>query len=67
MMTGPATDERQGMNLGIELDTFNIGILFDGVPIATGHFKGGYLELGGKVFDLATFGDVLQLVPALNS
>ena len=62
-----ATEERKGMDLGIELDAFNVGILLDGIPIATGHFEGRYLQLGGKVLDLAFLGDLLQVFLALNT
>ena len=54
------------MDLGVELDAFNVGILLDGIPIATGHFEGRYLQLGGKVLDLAFLGDLLQFFLALN-
>ena len=67
MMTGPATDEGEGMDLGIELDALDVGVVLDGDPLATLYFQGGNLALGGKVLDLAVLGDLLEVLLALKT
>ena len=67
MMTGPATDEGEGIDLGIELDALDVGVVLDGDPLATLYFQGGNLALGGKVLDLAVLGDLLEVLLALKT
>lgn len=70
MLTGgllviSTTEVRKGVNFSVDLDGFKVGVVLEGIPVATEGLEGGNSQLGRNVVHLLVLGEVLELVSTL--